>query len=756
MSDAGWAASWKPEEKNPDASRSFSLRVAQPNSTEHGPSDAPVEELESATAPFERRPAALWTPSDVALWLDHAGLGDVAQHFERNSVTGAQLLNLGRGDVAWLELRTDVQWDRLQDALYLARAEAARLDAWGGFLEADLTEKRSPSTLERLRSAANTSALVHYDQYEHFQSLVSRGVPAMLRPQLWQLFCAKGGSRREGYYPALATFAVQEAFRVHMAKPAEEAPAPSAPEEAPLAEKPAAVGVAAASSPPRQPTPPESPATPKPPGSPFAAFERDGATCALEDGVLNTAGWLQSMDWLQSAAWLQNAPELQQLTSDFQKLQQYLDPAAVAASHLFAREMLERLAPALGPDMTAKLQAQLEAAEALSAAAAAAQPPPPLLAAPTQPPPPREPQGPRTFPPRAAPRLAAIVAGAARIEAQGAGSAPQQQTPGGRKRQAGLAVGDWRTMVTKIDRELPGTASSLVMCPRPVKEADAAAARRVLLAYARHNPEVGYCAGMNYIVLLLLLHMPEETTFWALTQVVEEILPGYYSQPYSAALTDAHVLVRILRERRPTVREQFPTSDNFPVETVAQWLQTSFTRVLPWDIARRVWDVVLSERSRAAMLQVALSLLETSARELSVAPDTAVAEAILRRAPTKAEALRAVEAVLAQRSELSLRCLPAKALRAYAAEEDEELACTANKEITVLGVGPRMYALDGWFLCCAAAAGGGIGLLPADNVKLAPDPRSGEALYTVALKELQNVVINSQPPALPPPRAPVA
>ncbi|KAI7729763.1 hypothetical protein M8C21_003069 [Ambrosia artemisiifolia] len=38
--------------------------------------------------------------------------------------------------------------------------------------------------------------------------------------------------------------------------------------------------------------------------------------------------------------------------------------------------------------------------------------------------------------------------------------------------------------------------------------------RRLLLAYARHNPAVGYCQGMNFFAAMLLLMMPEENAFW--------------------------------------------------------------------------------------------------------------------------------------------------------------------------------------------------------------------------------------------------
>ncbi len=48
--------------------------------------------------------------------------------------------------------------------------------------------------------------------------------------------------------------------------------------------------------------------------------------------------------------------------------------------------------------------------------------------------------------------------------------------------------------------------------------------RRVLFAFARHKPDVGYCQGMNYIAALLLLSMNrnEESSFWVLASLIDD------------------------------------------------------------------------------------------------------------------------------------------------------------------------------------------------------------------------------------------
>lgn len=49
--------------------------------------------------------------------------------------------------------------------------------------------------------------------------------------------------------------------------------------------------------------------------------------------------------------------------------------------------------------------------------------------------------------------------------------------------------------------------------------------RRILTAYAVHNPEVGYCQSLNFVGGLMLLFMEEEDAFWLLLTVIETLLP---------------------------------------------------------------------------------------------------------------------------------------------------------------------------------------------------------------------------------------
>jgi hypothetical protein len=70
---------------------------------------------------------------------------------------------------------------------------------------------------------------------------------------------------------------------------------------------------------------------------------------------------------------------------------------------------------------------------------------------------------------------------------------------------------------------------------------------RILSAYANHNPEVGYCQGMNFIAgFMWLISNDEEETFWMFATLMDNGLQGFYLdqfpmlQKYSAVFETVH------------------------------------------------------------------------------------------------------------------------------------------------------------------------------------------------------------------------
>lgn len=141
----------------------------------------------------------------------------------------------------------------------------------------------------------------------------------------------------------------------------------------------------------------------------------------------------------------------------------------------------------------------------------------------------------------------------------------------------------------------------------------------VLIAYARRNPAVGYCQGMNLITACLLLIMPTaEDAFWMLTTMIESILPeSYYDHSLLASRADQIVLRQYVAEILPKLSAHF---DELSIELEAltfQWFLSVFTDCLSAEALYRVWDVVLCMHDGSTFLfQVALALLKLNEKAL--------------------------------------------------------------------------------------------------------------------------------------------
>ncbi|KAK1496165.1 TBC domain-containing protein [Colletotrichum tamarilloi] len=143
--------------------------------------------------------------------------------------------------------------------------------------------------------------------------------------------------------------------------------------------------------------------------------------------------------------------------------------------------------------------------------------------------------------------------------------------------------------------------------------------KEVLKAYARRNPEVGYCQGMNLIAANLLLIMPSaEDAFWILTSIIENILPsGYYDHSLLASRADQQVLRQYVVDVLPKLSQHL---DDLSIELEAltfQWFLSVFTDCLCAEALFRVWDVVLCMNDGSTFLfQVALALLKLNETQL--------------------------------------------------------------------------------------------------------------------------------------------
>nr|CDS29181.2 hypothetical transcript [Hymenolepis microstoma] len=71
--------------------------------------------------------------------------------------------------------------------------------------------------------------------------------------------------------------------------------------------------------------------------------------------------------------------------------------------------------------------------------------------------------------------------------------------------------------------------------------------QEVLQAFTLHNPIVGYCQGMNFIVGNASLFLDKETTFWLLVLIVEHFFPpNYFNEDLIAAQADQIILRNLI------------------------------------------------------------------------------------------------------------------------------------------------------------------------------------------------------------------
>ncbi|KPP73251.1 hypothetical protein Z043_107677, partial [Scleropages formosus] len=76
---------------------------------------------------------------------------------------------------------------------------------------------------------------------------------------------------------------------------------------------------------------------------------------------------------------------------------------------------------------------------------------------------------------------------------------------------------------------------------------------RVLVAYARYNPKIGYSQGMSHIGAVLLMNLPEEEAFWALVALLEspKYLSGLFDHSLDKIQHQVGVFHQLLKHRSP-------------------------------------------------------------------------------------------------------------------------------------------------------------------------------------------------------------
>uniref|UniRef100_A0A6N2M672 Rab-GAP TBC domain-containing protein n=1 Tax=Salix viminalis TaxID=40686 RepID=A0A6N2M672_SALVM len=178
----------------------------------------------------------------------------------------------------------------------------------------------------------------------------------------------------------------------------------------------------------------------------------------------------------------------------------------------------------------------------------------------------------------------------------------------------------------QIEKDLPRTFPG-----HPALDNDGRdALRRLLTAYARHNPAVGYCQAMNFFAALLLLLMPEENAFWALMGIIDDYFDGYYSEEMIESQVDQLVFEDLVRERFPKLVNHLDYLGVQVAWVTGPWFLSIFMNMLPWESVLRVWDVLLYEGNRVMLFKTALALMELYGPALVTTKDAGDAVTLLQ------------------------------------------------------------------------------------------------------------------------------
>jgi len=141
--------------------------------------------------------------------------------------------------------------------------------------------------------------------------------------------------------------------------------------------------------------------------------------------------------------------------------------------------------------------------------------------------------------------------------------------------------------------------------------------RKVLVAYARRNPRVGYVQGMGFIAALLLVFIADdELAFWTLSAIVEHHLPAdYFSATLVGLRAEQAVFAELLALKLPRLARHMALHCVHADFFSTRWFVAIFANTLPIETTLRVWDCFLLEGIKLVH-RVGLALLRVAERRL--------------------------------------------------------------------------------------------------------------------------------------------
>ena len=149
----------------------------------------------------------------------------------------------------------------------------------------------------------------------------------------------------------------------------------------------------------------------------------------------------------------------------------------------------------------------------------------------------------------------------------------------------------------------------------PHSKASREVLKNILYCYAKRNPTVGYCLGMNYIVAHLLRYMGEEEAFWTLCYLIESVLPLDYYTAMVGILVDQKIFSLLVKKMMPSVSAILEKLKLDPSLVSLQWFVCLFTYNIQPEVSDVIWDHLLLQGSKA-LFRASLSIVSLIERNL--------------------------------------------------------------------------------------------------------------------------------------------
>ncbi|XP_042352554.1 uncharacterized protein si:ch211-266k8.4 [Plectropomus leopardus] len=190
----------------------------------------------------------------------------------------------------------------------------------------------------------------------------------------------------------------------------------------------------------------------------------------------------------------------------------------------------------------------------------------------------------------------------------------------------------FRQIALDLQRSFPTHRSLMGESPEAIE--GQAKLFRILIAYAKYSPKVGYSQGMSYIAAVLLMQLGEEEAFWALTALLDK--PKYLAEVFDLSLTRVQHQVKVfdqfLKHRKPQLSQHLESVGVLSVHFAMPWFLTLFTSLPCWDSVLAVWDLIILH-GLSAVFRTALTIMELLEPQLMDLSDEGAVLPLLLRVP---------------------------------------------------------------------------------------------------------------------------